>query len=360
MTEAAAAVPDPEPTLEELVAAQNVLLERLLAVFAEANRIAGRPMTQDDRNVVVMLARRGADIEGEMFQVKDQIRKGAARRSLEQAREIMAAQIAPAAEPRPRRSRHRAPRGSGQRPLYPRSLKGFVPLGAAVTAARHSWPAAHPVVAGTIATAAVGIAATTAAVVPGGAATFGFGSPAGPPAPAASVWSAVPVTGPSQIASAVTHPKGGAGSPRTLTVLAPPSLPAYVPPEPGSGGQDPASQDSPQPVQGTLSVSTSALDLTGTGTGTLTLTCAGGDCPWHVVAGGVLGADVRQGTLQDGESVTVALTVDPAALLLGGSKAVTVWPGDIQVQVSWSVPVVPAVDPSALPASVPAVSVSVP
>ena len=80
----------------------------------------------------------------------------------------------------------------------------------------------------------------------------------------------------------------------------------------------------------------------------------------HVVAGGVLGADVRQGDLRDGGSVTVTLSVDAAALLLAGSGTVTVWPGDIAVTVSWAVPVVPAADPSALPASVPPVSVSVP
>jgi hypothetical protein len=109
-------------------------------------------------------------------------------------------------------------------------------------------------------------------------------------------------------------------------------------------------------VQGTLSVSTNALDLSGTGLGSLTLTCSGGPCDWHVVPGTGVSADTRRGSLQDGESVTVGLTVDPAALLLGGSSVVRVWPGDVSVAVSWLAPVVPSVVPTdVVPSVVPSV-----
>lgn len=264
----------------------------------------------------------------------------------------------PEPEPAPRRHRHRASkRTPAQRPLYPRALRGAVPLGAIGAAARHSWPAAHPVAASAI---ALSLAAGTAAVVPHTAATFGFG---GSPATRASVpgWqtsaSPMPLPSSSLIARSVTRPK-----PNTVTVTGPltyapaPPQGSYAPP---SG--DPVPQDSP-PVQvqaaGVLSVSTTALDLTGTGTGTLTLTCTGGGCPWHVVAGGVLSADVRQGDLQDGESVTVTLTVDPAALALGGSGVVKVWPGDVEVTVSWAAPPVqvPSVVPSVLPSVLPTIA----
>jgi hypothetical protein len=110
-------------------------------------------------------------------------------------------------------------------------------------------------------------------------------------------------------------------------------------------------------VAGTLTVSTTALDLSGTGLGSITLSCSGGPCDWHVVPGTGVSADTRQGSLGDGESVTVGLTVDPAALLLGGSATVRVWPGDIAVSVSWAAPVVPSVVPTdVVPSVVPTVA----
>lgn len=362
MTEATAEQPAFElpQTREGQIALLSDLAAENRAVFEQAVRIASGPMTADDRTVVLMLARRAADIEGVELAILDLLNQEVRLRTVEEVmaradRAMMAA--VPDPEPAPRHRRHRAPRA--QRPLYPRSLKGFVPLGAAVTAARHSWPAAHPVVAGTIATAAVGIAATTAAVVPGGAATFGFGSPAGTPAPAASIWSAVPVTSPSSIASAVTHPrgKGGAGSPRTLTVLAPPSLPAYVPPAPG-GGQDPASQ--PAPVQGTLSVSVNTLDLgPGGGTAAVTLTASGGPVDWHLVVPDGLSASSMQGHLDDGGSadITVATIV---AEVLDGDATLSIWPGGVHVAVKWEAPLpvtLPTDAPADLPSVVPTVSV---
>jgi hypothetical protein len=100
-------------------------------------------------------------------------------------------------------------------------------------------------------------------------------------------------------------------------------------------------------------VSTAAVDATGTGTGMIVITCTGGECDWHVVARGVLSADVRHGALEDGESATVTITVDPAALLAAGSGTVTVWPGDARVAVTWDAPPAPSPADTTLPTGAP-------
>lgn len=362
MSEAAATTPEPEPprTLEEWIAVQCDLLARNLAATEEVKRIVSGALGERDRTELVMALIRQADIEGVMLDVDGHIRDAATVRTLEQMHRARQAVLTPVPEPEPAPRRKRGGHRKGnpaQRPLYPRALRGAVPLGAIGAAARHSWPAAHPVAASAI---ALSLAAGTAAVVPHTAATFGFGRS---PATQASVpgWqtsaSPMPLPSSSLIARSVTRPK-----PNTVTVTGPltyapaPPQGSYAPPS-----SDPVPQDSP-PVQaqvaGALSVSTTTLDLTGSGAGTLTLSCTGGDCPWHVVAGGVLSADVRQGDLQDGGSVTVTLSVDPAALLLGGSGVVKVWPGDIEVAVSWAAPPVqlPTDVPSVLPSALPTVA----
>jgi hypothetical protein len=105
-------------------------------------------------------------------------------------------------------------------------------------------------------------------------------------------------------------------------------------------------------------VSTAAVDATGTGTGMIVITCTGGECDWHVVARGVLSADVRHGALEDGETATVTITVDPAVLVAAGSGTVTVWPGDARVAVTWDAP--PAPSPADTPTDQPSVVPPVP
>jgi len=106
-------------------------------------------------------------------------------------------------------------------------------------------------------------------------------------------------------------------------------------------------------VSGMLTVPVTSLDVTGSGVGQLTISCSGGECPWHLVVGGALSADVRQGVLSDGGSTTVTVTVDAAALAQGGSQVIKVWPGDVSVMVSWSAPPPPSA-PTDSPADVPA------
>ena len=106
-------------------------------------------------------------------------------------------------------------------------------------------------------------------------------------------------------------------------------------------------------MSGMLTVPVTSLDVTGSGVGQLTISCSGGECPWHLIAGGPLSADMRSGTLQDGETATITITCDPSALVLGGSETVTVWPGDIQVAVTWSAPPPPSPAPTDAPTVTP-------
>ena len=213
--------------------------------------------------------------------------------------------------------------------------------GAAFAGLRHAL-IAHPAVAAAAGVTAV--AATTTAVLVPSPSPSASAVPAGTPAPAASVYDATPVPpGAQKLIASVSGRKGGKG----LTVAMEPPFPSYAPPDPSVPAADPGPP--PAPAAGQLSVSVTALNLGTAGTGVLTLSCTGGPCSWHVLPGRHVSADIRQGALRDGQSVTVSLSVNPAALILGGRAVTRVWPGDITVPVSWDAPPVqvPTVDPSA-------------
>jgi hypothetical protein len=370
MSEAAAQpAPDLPQTLEGLAALLGDLAAENRRLFEEAVRISRAPMSQDDRNVVLMLVHRAADVEGIERAVLDKLNQEVRLRTVQELWEkANVPDLAPVPEPDPasRRHRHRASRkrDTSQPPLM-RSVKGMIPLGAIGAAARHSWPAAHPALAGTIATAAVGIAATTAAVVPNSAATFGLGGGSAP-APAASIWSAVPVPagGPGRIASAVTHP----GNARTLTLLAPPTVPAYDPPAPDGGSQDPGPQSPslPVPVPQVSLIVTGSLDLGAGSSGQIRLTAFGGPVSWQASASAAgMNLDVASGTLAAGHSATIGVSIIADLQALAGPGSVTITYGGGKtavVSVSWTTVPLPLPSPAesvlpSLPDVLPSVSV---
>jgi hypothetical protein len=240
--------------------------------------------------------------------------------------------------------------------------------GAAFTGLRHAW-AVHPVATTAAGFTVATLAATTAVVAPHAAATFGVGGSPSAPAPAASIYSAVPVTGPSsqKLIAAVT---GHKGSSRTLTLNMPPSLPSYAPqgpsaPSGGGGGQGP-SQPSSQPVSvpDVRLVVTSGLDL-GTGqSGTIRLAAFGGDLSWSAsTSAGGLTLDSSSGTLQAGDSaeITVSIVADLQALAGPGSVTITYGDGkSTVVPVSWTVVPLPAPLPTDTSLPVPLPSLPVP
>jgi len=336
---------NPERTLEEWAEVLAGLQAPTLAALERVARAVAAARVREDSTELVMAMHRLADLQGTMLDASRVLAQAGAVQSFEQiqaqAREQQA-HLAAVPDPAPRRARHRASRKRDPgRPLM-RPVQGIAPLAAAGAAFRHSWLAAHPAVAGTLAAGAVAATVTTAVVAPHAAATFGLGTPATAPAPAASIWGATPITVPVAVASAVTRPSQPA---KPLTALGPSAMPPYLPavwsPAPsGSGG---ASQPAPA---GTLTVSQMSLDLTGSGTGQIAISCSGGPCVWHVVVGGPLSADTRRGTLQDGQTATVTITCDPSALLTNGNQTITVWPGDGRVIVTWTAPPPLPADPS--------------
>lgn len=363
MSEATAATPAPDPprTQEELTAAQNVLLDTTARELAALRRkVDTAAMSQGQLTEFMAALGRVADFQLELRDLRAEGRRRLARRSLAQAWEIVAA--VPEPEPAPRRARHRAPSQAGDRPL--RSVRGFGLVGAAGAALRHSW-VAHPVAtaatgltAATLATAAV-VAPHTGIVLPFGASTSGT------PNPAASVVAATPVIPPSQIAAAITRPKDGKGNARTLTVLAPPSVPAYAPDVspvqgPGDPQGDPSSQVQQDPAPEVRLVVTRSLDLGLGSSGTIRLTAFGGPVDWRAsssVAG--MNLDQASGTLPAGESATVAVSIiaDLQALTGPGSVTITYDGGKTAVvQVGWTVvplPLPPDPVPSILPTDLP-------
>jgi hypothetical protein len=276
----------------------------------------------------------------------------------------------PAVPPQRARSRHAATAPRASRATHLRLVKLLIP-GAALAGLKYAWQVhrAATVAAGVLTVAATG---TTAAVV---AATHGvvaraLGAAAA--VPADGLYSAAPIASGSSSPSpalpsslrlaAVTKPRVNAVSAGPLITALPGPPVSVVPvqvPSP-AGQQQQEQRQAPPAPDGTLTADVTALDLSGSGLGAITLTCNGGSCPWHVVPGRDVAADVQRGDLQDGQSVTVNLTVDPAALILGGDSTVKVWPGGITVAVSWSAPVVPSVDPSPVDTTVPDPAASVP
>ena len=236
------------------------------------------------------------------------------------------AERAEAPEPavtRRRRGSHRARPGTGLR-----AVRGALPAAiiAALRALRH-----HPAGSHALLTAAGGTAATaaTAAIV----ASVAIGAP--PHGPAAAHPSRLVPPGVTWTASPEPSPAARVRARPRLDVRSasppPPAAAAPLPPVPVT------SAPVPPPAAGVLTADTTALELSGTYVGEVTVTAAGGPVSWGVVAGPALAVSASggmSGVLQAGESVTLVVTVDPAARVLGGRAVVRVYPG-IQVAVSW-------------------------
>jgi hypothetical protein len=103
-------------------------------------------------------------------------------------------------------------------------------------------------------------------------------------------------------------------------------------------------------VEGVLQAVTTQVDLGADGvtyTGQISFTASGGPVDWHAIRGsGDISLDVRYGTLEDGQTATVTVTVSADAEVLGGSSVVTLWPGDVAIPVSWAALPVPSPSPS--------------
>lgn len=353
MSEVSAATPAPDPprTQEELTAAQNVLLDATARELAALRRkVDTAAMSQGQLTEFMAALGRVADFQLELRDLRAEGRRRLARRSLAQAWEIVAA--VPEPEPAARRARHKAPRQAvTDRPL--RSVRGFGLVGAAGAALRHSW-VAHPV-----ATAATGFTAATlataAVVAPQAGIVLPFGaSTSSTPNPAASVFAATPVIPPSQIAAAITRPKDGKGNARTLTVLAPPSVPAYAPAGspvqgPGDPQGDPSSQVQQDPAPEVRLVVTRSLDLGLGSSGTVRLTAFGGPVDWQASASAAgMNLDQASGTLPAGESATVAVSIiaDLQALTGPGTVTITYDGKTAVVPVSWTIVPLPLPSPT--------------
>ena len=341
--EATAAQPPPEPATGPMMKAAIEALRDMKDVLERS---------PDDHTALTEASQRLGSIEAAMLRLAEM-----------RARFLSREPEAPAvltAVPSPRPARHRQ-----QRPRNPllNVVKGFAPAGGLAAAARHSWPAAHPVAAGTIATAAVGLTVGTAAVVPHTAATFGFGNHAGTPAPAASIVAAtpLPLVPPSEIAAAFTRPKGKAGT--TLSMPVPPSAPAYIPATDPPGSTVPAPEPSSALAapEGTLEAVTTQLALGADGTtytGMITVVAQGGPVTWRAVRRSRdITLDANWGTLEDGQAATITVTVTAGAQVMDGSSAVLLWPGRIRIPVTWVglPPPPPAPTPTDLPTDQPSV-----
>ena len=190
--------------------------------------------------------------------------------------------------------------------------------------------AASPAVKGAVAVSltAVTLTAGAVAVIPGASIPLPFGaSPAGTPAPAASIEAAVPVVPPSSVRliRAVTSPgakpgldaKSGSAAGSSGAAPVPPSV-SYPPPS--SSPSSPSSQSSAQPAgPAVLTVSTTAVDLTTATSATITISATGsGWASWSVSTWDPqtqsnqtdLDFSPSHGVLQAGQSVTITVSLD--------------------------------------------------
>ena len=197
--------------------------------------------------------------------------------------------------------------------------------------------AASPAVKGAVAVSltAVTLTAGAVAVIPGASIPLPFGaSPAGTPAPAASIEAAVPIAPPSSVR--LIHAMSSPGAKPGLEVKSSGTTAPDVPPScycaPPAEGPAPSSQPS-QPSQSsaqsdpvTLTVSTSAIDLSSAPSATIQISATGGTgwATWKIStwdpATQVYQTDLdfsrpggsgTSGVLTAGESVTVTVTLDP-------------------------------------------------
>lgn len=216
--------------------------------------------------------------------------------------------------------------------------------------------AASPAVKGAVAVSltAVTLTAGAVAVIPGASIPLPFGaSPAGTPAPAASIEAAVPVVPPSSVrliramSSPGAKPRLEAKASGATVPDVPPSC-YCAPPAEGPAPSSPSPQPS-QPsaqVQATLEPIATSLDLTVALSVTVTLTAQGntGWVSWSVKTSGTdLDFSKMSGVLTPGQSYPLVVTVDPAQAVDGDTSAT--FSIDDQ-EVSVALPALPAVVPS--------------
>ena len=319
----AAATPAPELplTLEELVAAHNALLARLIAEEGALRRSLdaakmspGRMMTDV---MLIEALNRIADVQVDVRASGKSLRQAAMFQTFGEVRQ--AVQAAP--QPEPARRRHRSRhRSAGKHAL--RSVPGIaVVLGvlrAAKTAVKgsrvvqaHPWVAAHlthlAVTAGgaVVLTAAVAVAPSSAVSLPW---TAGTGS-----SPGASVSaSATPLPSSSLIAS-LTRPEAKARSARKVPApLVPPFTSPASPSSPApAASPSPSPSSPPPPAPGVLVVSTTAIDLTVNPQVTITLSAYVGRVDWSVTPqGSDLDFSQTSGTLKPGQTYQLVVSLD--------------------------------------------------
>jgi len=226
---------------------------------------------------------------------------------------------------------------------------------AAVPAQRSFFPRLVQGIAGLPVLAKLGVALGAVAVVgvtgagAGIAAHDALAHPSSSPAAAAPSYDtmATPLPSPSSSPAALTHPKVDAAKAGQLPVpvLALPSFTTTTP--------DPAPSVTPssqqQPAAGTLTVTTPAyIDLGAGGLPVITIEAQGGRVVWAAdCADRDVTLDSRSGLLEDGQSLTINLTVSAAALVTGGTATIVLDPGHEMVTVTW--PAAPVPPPSATP-----------
>jgi hypothetical protein len=273
----------------------------------------------------------------------------------------------PVAAAQPARHRHRIPRQRSQSQFWPRIVRGFVPVGALGAILKRAWKpalrqhalkavawAAHPAhMLGVTAAVAAPVVLVTAAVVTlGHPAVQSRTDAAGAiPAPAASLWTAVPIVPPSPGAPVTVHPAADARGAGELPAGVP--APWFAAPSSAS----PSAAVTPSPSAGVLSVNAYEVDLgQGDGTdplqGTVTVTAQGGQVSFGAVSGSDEEVTVSpaEGILAAGQSAVLTFTISPEAQVTGGSATVRVWGGSaaaIAIAVTWQA--APVLSPSASP-----------
>ncbi len=243
----------------------------------------------------------------------------------------------------PRATGHRAPRDRGHlRVVPPLVIAACVALKAALKAA---W-IAHPAATAAAGAAGSAVILTAAiAVVPGAARAHEHDPGTRAPNPVASAYSATPIMVPSSSPSfaAFTRPKLDAKSAAGSPVAVVPWYLSPAPPpssSPSASPQPSASVFSPPPVSGIIQAVSSTVTVTDpTQDVQIPISATGGDTAWHAWVHGPGAADVTlspsQGELAAGTAGYIDLTIDATAQAAGGSVTVHIWPGDVEVTVSW-------------------------
>jgi hypothetical protein len=228
---------------------------------------------------------------------------------------------------------------------------------AAVPAQRSFFPRLVQGIAGLPVLAKLGVALGAVAVVgvtgagAGIAAHDALAHPSSAPAAAAPSYDimATPLPSSSSPPAALTHPKVDAARAGQLPVPVI-TLPSFAT-TPAASASPPAPSPQP-PAAGTLTASTTFIDLGAGDLPQFAITAQGGRVAWAAnCTGQVLACSSTSGLLEDGGTVTVGITVSPDALLSGGAAVIIVDPGHIRVTVTWPAAPVPSVSDTPTPSS---------